>query len=329
MDLEVGIKVEDLFKKFCKESKNQKTALNLKMDKKKRGLKHILYKAINSFGYKISNKKRERKTIENELAKYGVHSHYSLLLHSSQYVFALQKIFPDLRISDYEDRLRVSFQNLVFFVESKEEFLILKEIFIDLDYHFIDSKDCIIIDIGANVGMTSIFFSQFDFIKKIYAFEPVLDTFEIARKNLKENKFSEKVLLKNFGLGKKEREETFLFSRRAKGNSGIRGKLSPSYEKGTGTEKRTVKIKNASSVLTPILAENKKYKIVMKMDCEGAEYEILESLNDAEILSKIDVIMLEWHDYGALKIEKYLKDNNFIIFSRNLGPISGMIYAVR
>ena len=102
MDLEVGIKVEDLFKKFCKESKNQKTALNLKMDKKKRGLKHILYKAINSFGYKISNKKRERKTIENELAKYGVHSHYSLLLHSSQYVFALQKIFPDLRISDYE-----------------------------------------------------------------------------------------------------------------------------------------------------------------------------------------------------------------------------------
>lgn len=299
------------------------------MAKKKRGLKQVLYNAINSFGYKIWNRKKERKAIEKKLAKYGIRSHFNLLLHSSQYVFALEKNFPELKISDSEDGLRVSFQNLIFFVESKEEFLILKEVFIDCDYHFTESEDCLVIDIGANVGITSIFFSQLHFIQKIYAFEPVLDTFEIASKNLKENKFSKKVQLHNFGLGKNEREDTFLFSKGAKGNSGIRGKLSPSYSDLDTFEKRKVTIKNAAKIMQPIIAENQHLKIVVKMDCEGAEYEIIENLMENNILSEIDVFMIEWHDHGPEKIVTSLTENEFTVFSRNLGPISGMIYAVR
>ncbi len=292
-------------------------------------MRKILYKAINKLGYRIYNKKNEKDEISKRLSKFNVSIYYSLLFKSAQYVFDLNEKFQDLEISDSKNGLKVSFQKLVFCVESREEFFILKEIFIENEYNFIMNEDCVLIDVGANVGMASISFSQLDFIKKIYAFEPVKDSFEIAQNNFRMNKISKVEKFYNFGLGNEERDEEFLFNRKVKGNSGIRGKLSPSYKNKTISENREVKIKNAAQVLQPILAESKNCKIVMKMDCEGAEYEIFEILNDANVLCKIDIIMLEWHDHGASIIEKYLKDNNFIIFSRNLGPISGMIYAVR
>ena len=62
------------------------------------------------------------------------------------------------------------------------------------------------------------------------------------------------------------------------------------------------------------------------MDCEGAEYEIVENLSKENLLKSVDIIIIEWHDLGAKVIEDYLLLNNFTIFSRSLGPVSGLIY---
>jgi hypothetical protein len=64
------------------------------------------------------------------------------------------------------------------------------------------------------------------------------------------------------------------------------------------------------------------------MDCEGAEYEILKSLDKAGILKNVSAIMLEWHYRGELLVLDILRKNNFVCFSQNSNASWGMIYGV-
>ena len=80
-----------------------------------------------------------------------------------------------------------------------------KEIFLNKNYAVNFSRDAVLIDIGLNRGIASLFFATYPNIKKIYAFEPFKPTFELAKKNLELNlQLSEKIHAYNFGLGKAE-----------------------------------------------------------------------------------------------------------------------------
>lgn len=289
-------------------------------------MKYQLYKFINNLGYNVINKRKKEKNIWKKLDKYKIRVHKDLLYNSAAYIFQFEKAYKDFSVLENEEFLIIKFCGLIFEIESTEELLILSEIFLEKDYNFICNSHCVVIDIGANVGIASIFFSQKDYVKKIYSFEPVIDTFRIAEQNFKNNNIKKIKGFYNFGLGANNRVEDFFFNKNLKGNSGLRGFLSPSYNRSSiVTESRTVEIKKASDVLEPIIKENQDLKIVVKIDCEGAEYEIIENLSKENLLKNIDIIMIEWHDRGAKVIEDYLTINNFTIFSRSLG-ITGLIY---
>ncbi|MBM3886592.1 hypothetical protein FJ364_01565, partial [Candidatus Dependentiae bacterium] len=68
------------------------------------------------------------------------------------------------------------------------------------------------------------------------------------------------------------------------------------------------------------------YYDMVKMDCEGAEYEIFESLGDS--ISRIGHIVLEYHN-GSQMIEKYLQENNFDILEvlPSANPKIGLLWA--
>ncbi len=91
-----------------------------------------------------------------------------------------------------------------------------------------------------------------------------------------------------------------------------------------------VSIKKATHVFREISIKSQGKFIVCKMDCEGSEFDIIEDLYSNNMLSMVNVYMIEWHDRFPAKIITQLSENNYLIFnftSKN-GHV-GMIYAIR
>lgn len=293
-------------------------------------MKKFLFSLVNKLGYRIVNKNSERELLALPLQKYKISNNFETLFQSKYYIQNLEKKYKDLTIINHKEGFLVGFQGFSIYVESNEEFFILNEIFVRNDYDFTTTSKAVVIDIGANVGITSLFFSQFDFVEKIYAFEPVKDTYKQAEYNFSLNKNMHKVaLMKNIGLGKSSRKEVFLFDKFWKGNAGCRGIESPSYSQNAAATEREVQIEDASVELQAIVDANPGRKIVVKMDCEGGEYEIIEGLYASGMINCINVLLIEWHDQGSLELEKVLLDSGFDFFSKNFDELTGMIYAFK
>jgi FkbM family methyltransferase len=263
---------------------------------------------INKLGYRIEKKITDRRQIAPYLNKFNISENYDLLFHSKYYILNLNKKFEDLTIINHKEGFLVGLLDLSIYIESIEEFHILNEIFVSDDYDF----------------------SRLDYVYKIYAFEPVKDTYEQAQYNFSLNDKIHKVeWIKNIGLGKNSRKEVFLFDKFFKGNTGLRGKSSPNYANNINAREREVLIEDATVEIAKIVKEKGDSRVIVKMDCEGGEYEILENLQASGMIKQIDVLLLEWHDKGSQIIEEMLINAGFDFFSRSLGPITGMIYAFK
>jgi len=94
-----------------------------------------------------------------------------------------------------------------------------------------------------------------------------------------------------------------------------------------------VEIRSAAEVVALVLKKERSRSIVLKIDCEGMEYEIIECLADAGLLSKISAIIMEWHRRGGLgdpvHLHSTLASNGFVLFGNpNKKSDVGMLYAV-
>ena len=64
------------------------------------------------------------------------------------------------------------------------------------------------------------------------------------------------------------------------------------------------------------------------MDCEGSEYPIFKDMDENDILSQVDLVILETHDGGEQYILSLLQKYGFTYFSSTGERGLGMVYAV-
>ncbi|MDR0739181.1 MAG: FkbM family methyltransferase [Oscillospiraceae bacterium] len=205
---------------------------------------------------------------------------------------------------------------------------VFEKIFVNSNYEIElpKNKKFAFFDIGCNVGMASLFASQKSEISKIYAFEPFAFSVKRAAENFNLNPdLSSKIKLFNFGLSDQDKDVVCSFP------VGFSASASTHFSL-DGGKKEKVSLKKASTFLKEIInQECKNEKIILKIDCEGAEYEILPDLDKAGILKKVDLLFLEWHLEGSTIIRDILSKNDFIFIEKVRGSTEkyGEITAVR
>ncbi len=188
------------------------------------------------------------------------------------------------------------------------------------EYEFLPVKDKVVIDIGANIGDSAIYFVK-NGARKVIAIEHDTKLCQFARKNITLNGFSERIELINSICTSID-----------------------ALAQGTG-DTSLVSLQSIIDQCTTIPS-------ILKIDCEGCEYDVILSASPTTLLN-FTHIQIEYH-YGYKNLKRKLEGegfqvkvtersyfisffgNNNIKFFNNVGKqmrmgvvYSGMLYASR
>ena len=175
----------------------------------------------------------------------------------------------------------------------------------------------IVIDVGAHIGLFTIYASQFCTKGKIYSFEPVLENYELLLENIKLNNL-DYVTSFNQAVSNSNGPIKLFLNNDESGHS----IFSQSSE--------TVIIDSIS--LQKFFDENQiEHCNFLKLDCEGAEYEIIKNL-PLEYFQKIDKLVIEYHMADShpellIELKEILSKQNFEIETKKLFSDIGFLYA--
>jgi FkbM family methyltransferase len=235
-----------------------------------------------------------------------------------------------VRLND-EGRIIFSWNQLSVEITSVEELYILNEILIDGCYNFYTNRPVTVVDIGMNVSIASLFFAAKSNVERIYSFEPFLPTYNQALRNIALNTTTgSKIRPHNFGLAAAKSTQQWDYDYLRKGDTGLRNDFDDagSTHNVKAKEKVTVTLETLAHPVFNEIFDNPDNDIVFKIDCEGAEYELIEELEKKGLLEKIQVLMIEWHLKGPGKIADILLRNNFSLLNTlEYNKVTGMIYA--
>ena len=176
------------------------------------------------------------------------------------------------------------------------------EVFLFEDYKFLRPEGDIMIDVGANIGDSSIYFCLNN-AGRVIALEPFPYSYNFAILNITANSLVDKIELLNAGYGKDSTVNV---------QEGQSNGLSLLTNSKKGKKIAVYSLKTLFKRYELDTANN----ILLKMDCEGCEYSLLDE--PIEILNRFKKIQIEFH-YGYKNLESKLKEAGFSV---NLGKVT-------
>lgn len=215
---------------------------------------------------------------------------------------------------------------------TNKDFLVFIETFCYKNYSgyldYIKDK-YVVFDIGANRGYTTLDFAKEEDCLQVFSFEPDLNTFSYMKKNLSFNeKLAQKIMAFDYGLFNKTQTLTFYQPNDGSdwtNTSNIDfGNSYWTSERKENLIKTDLEVRCASEEIKRIVSLYKlnDVKKIMKIDIEGAEYEVLTELEENGVLDTFSLIFGECH----LGIEGILdiSSQNFNLIHLENGPIKGL-----
>lgn len=166
----------------------------------------------------------------------------------------------------------------------------------------------VILDIGGNIGVATIFFSRLFPAAHIHVFEPVPDNLVMLRKNVATLK---NVTVHPVALGKADAQTAIFWSEEDANLGGF-----SLYQRNANVSKSvTIDVRESAKYL----AQNGIDRAdLIKIDTEGSEFDILTSLNEA-MLSKAKWIVGELHGIRDFELLTHLSKSFDIDVKRSLG----------
>ncbi len=192
---------------------------------------------------------------------------------------------------------KTNLKNFQIYYKNKKEFHVLKnEIFREEIYEIeIKNENPVIVDIGAHIGLSTIYFKQKFPKSKIISLEPHPENYEILEKNIFENNLKNTYIIKK-AICLKNCKKTMYYDETNLSTT--------SFKKGAwdGKEKNQKEIEVECITLNELI--NEKVDI-LKLDIEGMEYEIL--LNSRSALKLVSNLIFEYHFVKKNNLEKLFK----------------------
>mgnify|MGYP001772513310 CR=1 FL=1 len=196
---------------------------------------------------------------------------------------------------------------------------VVDEVFVQEVYKA-DFKNKVVIDVGAYLGESAIYFA-INGAKKVIALEPDEENYKLALMNIKENGLDNKIVLLNNALAPKE---------------GVINLYRYSYPSDLGStdsdnmpkhdfDKLIVKQVEATTLDRLIKISGEERIGLLKLDCEGCEYSILNSFSNFDV---IENIVLEYHN-GLQNLPIMLKDRGFKIAIEKRNEKLGILRAFK
>uniref|UniRef100_A0A7J3YU13 FkbM family methyltransferase n=1 Tax=Ignisphaera aggregans TaxID=334771 RepID=A0A7J3YU13_9CREN len=183
---------------------------------------------------------------------------------------------------------KLEYEGLTFLLYNPEiDVPYLYSIFVEGEYDKFSFHNKVVLDISAYIGDTSIFFAVKG-AKRVYAYEPNPEIFNILVKNIELNHLQDRILPKNLAVGK-DGYVDLLVSSYAPGSTLYIKRFDLKNEEIL----RKVNVKSVS--INTILSEVNSVDI-LKMDCEGCEHVVLRDMVNSGLADKVrEGLILEVH----------------------------------
>lgn len=194
--------------------------------------------------------------------------------------------------------LQTALFDYTIFFQNKDEFNKLKrEIFTNHCYYCeFDNDTPLIIDAGAHIGLTTLYFKHLYPESQILSIEPHPLNFKFLQKNCLENRVSN-VELRNLALTNNSSSHVTLFADQEQD-----WLMSSSVFAGAwnGFQEGMIPISVPSARLSELIIEklrpHQRNKIdLLKLDVEGSEWDLIADLSKNNLLAKIERIIVEVH----------------------------------
>ena len=169
-------------------------------------------------------------------------------------------------------------------------------VFLRNEYSVLNVKGRVVLDIGANIGDSSIYFCL-NGAKNVIGLEPFPMNQKIALTNIEKNNLEEKCKVVLAGCGKSQ-------------NIQLENNFKSDVDSVLQNQKsgQVVSIYSLEQIVEKFKIPNNS---VLKIDCEGCEYEAI--LNSPQwVLKKFDQILIEYHN-GYLDLKRKLEESGFVI----------------
>lgn len=179
-----------------------------------------------------------------------------------------------------------------------------------------------IIDIGANIGSFSVLAASRCPGAAVYSYEPFPESYQLLEDNVALNGLTGQIHAFNLGVaGAKGQRDLFIDD----SQSGGHGMFSDRAD----SQRITINVVSLADVFTDNALNSCD---LLKMDCEGAEFEILYGAPEA-LLQSIRMMVFEIHASRAAnkvaEVKTFLEDQGFVVDTGGVVAGYGLVYAER
>jgi len=190
--------------------------------------------------------------------------------------------------------------------------------------HFEIREGETIVDLGANIGVFTLFAANQDRTGRIVAYEPLTSTSQLLRRNLELNGITNVRVVQKGVLDRKFRGHMYCSKLNLGGHSIFQAMSGP----------LSVRVEVDFTTLDDVLIENHLDHVdLLKIDCEGSEYKIVRGAS-SKTLAKVNRLVIELHttsmaEDDPAQIVDRLSALGFAVRCQKLPSGLGMLWARR